>query len=190
MRMLEVCLLFRNTREWEREEKGTTNFQKLKSNKVDNFLKMNSDIFWKIFFSSIHSSKNILPGKNSTTRSYLMRLKKLTSVIYYSYDIDLSTSRLSRKIERNRYVFYIDFFTTRDWTYIYAPVLMQKLCKNYSYPKIEIFHSFLKQCLHDLHFMKTRSSHQTLLIQPQLTSAERPCFHKMIKTVSKISPTN
>ena len=73
-----------------------------------------------------------------------MRLKKLTSVIYYSYDIDLSTSRLSRKIERNRYVFYIDFFTTRDWTYIYAPVLMQKLCKNYSYPKIEIFHSFFK----------------------------------------------
>ena len=48
-------------------------------------------------------------------------------------------------------------------------------------------HSFLKRCLHDLHFMKTRSFHQTFPSQPQLTSAERPCFHKMKNTVSKMN---
>ena len=49
-------------------------------------------------------------------------------------------------------------------------------------------HSFLKQCLHDLHFMKTRSFHQILISKlAQLASAGRPCFHKMKNTVSKMN---
>ena len=46
---------------------------------------------------------------------------------------------------------------------------------------------FLKQCFHDLHFMKTRSFHQTFPSLPELTSAEGPHFHKMKKTVSKMN---
>ena len=49
-------------------------------------------------------------------------------------------------------------------------------------------HSFLKQCLHDLHFMKTRSFHQILISKlAQPASAGRPCFHKMKNTVSKMN---
>ena len=48
-------------------------------------------------------------------------------------------------------------------------------------------HLLSKQCLHDLHFMRTRSFHQTFPSQLQLASAEGPCFHKMKNTVSKMS---
>ena len=96
MRMLEVCLLFRNTREWEREEKGTTNFQKLKSNKVDNFLKMNSDIFWKIFFFFNTQFQKHFALKELYNQVIFNALKKLTSVIYYSYDIESRTMDAQR----------------------------------------------------------------------------------------------
>ena len=37
---------------------------------------------------------------------------------------------------------------------------------------------FLKQCQHDLHFMKTRSFSPNLSKLALLTSAVGPCFHK------------
>ena len=46
------------------------------------------------------------------------------------------------------------------------------------FPKV---HSFLKQCLQDLNFMKTRPFSPNLSKLVELTSAEEHCFHKLKK---------
>ena len=52
------------------------------------------------------------------------------------------------------------------------------------FPKV---HSFLKQCLQDLNFMKTRPFSPNLSKLVGLTSAEGHCFHILKNTISKMN---
>ena len=75
------------------------------------------------------------------------------------------------------YLFIFDIFARSSQDDILD---VRKMFKQNDSTKVR---SFLKQCLHDLHFMKTRSFLPNLseLAPDDISQAEGPCFHKLKK---------
>ena len=90
-------------------------------------------------------------------------------------------TQLHCKITNKNLLLWLSRFVPLSKFFPVFVALKQELGKQVTHSKV---HSFLKQCLHYLHFMKTRSFSPNLSNLVRLTSAKGHCFHKMKNSVS------